>query len=84
MRILESELKRRETLEATLCSRVGIANLQKAQAELLLEAKVHELARVYERIPSLEAAVIQRESQILTLRAKAHAYLLRLRRQLVW
>ncbi|KAI5676158.1 hypothetical protein M9H77_07108 [Catharanthus roseus] len=39
VRILESELKRRETLEATLCSRVGIANLQKAQAELLLEAK---------------------------------------------
>lgn len=37
-------LKERETLEATMRSRVDVVDLQKAQAESALEAKVHELA----------------------------------------
>lgn len=40
-----------------------------------LEAKVHELARVTQKIPSLKVVVAQRESQILTVRVKVQALL---------
>lgn len=49
--------------------------MQKAEEESSLKAKTHELARVSERILSLEVVVAQRESQILTVKAKAHAVL---------
>lgn len=75
VRILESKLKERESLEASLHSYVDVADLQKAQAESALEAKVHELAQVLEGIPSLEAAVAQRESQILSVQAEAQTVL---------
>lgn len=39
--------------------------------ESALEAKVHELARVSERIPSLEAMLAKKESHILSLHAEA-------------
>lgn len=46
---------------------------------MTLEANVHELAQVLERITSLEVAVAERESQILNVRAKAQVVLTRAR-----
>lgn len=60
------ELKEREAMDASLYYRVDVADLRKAKAESALKAKAHELlARVAERIPSLEAAAAQGEAQIL-------------------
>lgn len=71
-RLLESELKERKALEATL---VAVAVLQRVQVESALEAKMHELTWVSERIPSLEVAVAKKESQILNARTEAQAVL---------
>lgn len=75
VQILESELKKREASEASFRSRVDMADLQKAQAELALEVKAHELARILKRISSLEATVAQREAQIFCVRTEAHIVL---------
>lgn len=44
-------------MEATLRSRVDMADLQRAQAKSTLEAKAQEIAQVSERIPFLETSV---------------------------
>lgn len=71
-RLLESELKERKALEVTL---VVVAVLQRVQVESALEAKMHELTWVSERILFLEVAVAKKESQILNARTEAQAVL---------
>lgn len=63
--ILESELKERATLEASILSQIDMVELQKARVESALEAKTHELAQIAGRIPSLEDAVARNEAQAI-------------------
>lgn len=58
-----------------LRSRVDVAVLQRAQVEFALEAKVHVLAQVSKRIPFLETALAQSDSQIVNLWAEAQVVL---------
>lgn len=72
---LSQRLKERETMKTSPRSWVDVVNLRKAQTESALEAKAHELAQIAERISSLEAAMAQREVQVLNIRAKVQTVL---------
>lgn len=72
---LSQHLKGKEAMKTSPRSWVDVVNLRKAQAESALEAKAHELTQIAERIPSLEAAMAQREVQVHNIRAKVQTVL---------
>lgn len=66
--------RERETFDTTLYFRVD-SRFMEGAGKIELEAKINKLARVSERIPSLEAGMAERECQTLTVSAKAQAIL---------